>query len=683
MPISKKSKQYKDLKKAINMFSTSVNYRAEENVQMIAMLDKLELEDANKILSRIYSNPNKPPKILKLNTKASGGRVIEALGMDTGDEAYDKMVKEKIFDNNVRDADKIESRLKEVRGDVAKAKEKEKVVEGGKKLKKEKEEVEKLEKESGEKEETKREQFIEGLRNLRRNYSTNLNKIKQNLTNEERVKFNNELKAKKEKIQEKNKKYKLGLYTPEGVDYLWVIKELDDVIEQNSELITTEELKPKEQPKEETKLDIQDRLNKIQKTYDTNKLTEDEMGKLVEAIKTSPESSDDNLMSLVVGDKLKNYKHTKGLTRRQEEGEDTHLTTSKKEEEAVMKTITKKRKKKIPKREEFIKLLKESYKKQVPKEQLEYVEKKLNEIQKDYDTNKLTEDELEKLGVAVSKDYFRSLDPAVPTQSSIELIERVVGKGNSGKYRHTKGLSRREDIGEDTHLRTSEREKKVVAKSIEEFDKEIAEAGINVEELKKGRIIKVDTKPIELPVNYTFKDEELKERNEEGGWQMNRQNKGTQRPKFITPSVNVLQPSEQAKQAQYDEWAIFDFVKPEEEGASGNLGNNPLKRMVDTEHETIMRNAGIDLDPALSSVFKDRMIDTNQEQLKADMLPPLMPDTSKEPRQVYDVSEYEVKSYDVNNDRTAIEMASPYDNMTPIVLTNEEVRKSILYGRVP
>jgi hypothetical protein len=105
--------------------------------------------------------------------------------------------------------------------------------------------------------------------------------------------------------------------------------------------------------------------------------------------------------------------------------------------------------------------------------------------------------------------------------------------------------------------------------------------------------------------------------------------------------------------------------------------------MVDTEHETIMRNAGIDLDPALSSVFKDRMVDTNQEQLKADMLPPLMPDTSKEPRQVYDVSEYEVKSYDVNNDRTAIEMASPYDNMTPIVLTNEEVRKSILYGRVP
>jgi hypothetical protein len=194
---------------------------------------------------------------------------------------------------------------------------------------------------------------------------------------------------------------------------------------------------------------------------------------------------------------------------------------------------------------------------------------------------------------------------------------------------------------------------------------------------------KVETKPIELPVNYKFKDEELKERNEEGGWQMNRQNKGTQRPKFITPSVNVLQPSEQAKQAQYDEWAIFDFVKPEELGASGNIDNNPLKRMVDTEHETIMRNAGVDLDPALSSVFKDRTIDTNQEQLKADMLPPLMPDTSKEPRQVYDVSEYEVKSYDVNNDRTAIEMASPYDNMTPIVLTNEEVRKSILYGRVP
>ena len=211
-------------------------------------------------------------------------------------------------------------------------------------------------------------------------------------------------------------------------------------------------------------------------------------------------------------------------------------------------------------------------------------------------------------------------------------------------------------------------------------------AGIDVTEMKKKLAPTpsgVKTTPVVLPSNYQFNEKEAKERDIEGGWAVNKQNKGTQRPKFITPSVNVLQPSEQEKQAQYDEWAIFDFVKPQEEGASGNLGNNPLKRMVETEHETIMRNAGIDLDPALSSVFKDRMIDTNQEQLKADMLPPLMPDTSKEPRQVYDVSEYEVKTYDINNDRTAIEMASPYDNMTPIVLTNDEVRRSVLYGRVP
>jgi hypothetical protein len=60
-----------------------------------------------------------------------------------------------------------------------------------------------------------------------------------------------------------------------------------------------------------------------------------------------------------------------------------------------------------------------------------------------------------------------------------------------------------------------------------------------------------------------------------------------------------------------------------------------------------------------------------------------MPDTSSQPRQVYDVSEYEVKSYDVNNDRTQIEYQSPYDNMTPIVLTNDEIRRSVLYGRVP
>ena len=678
MPISKTSKQYKDLQRAILRFGTSMNYRAEEEVQMLNMLDKLSEEDANKILSKIYANPNKPPKRFLIKTETQMGRVIEALGMDTGDEAYDRMVKEKIFDNNVRDADKIEARLKQVRGDVKKKKKKEKEEEVGEALKKEMGEVEKLEKVSSEKRETEKKQFIESLYNLRRDYANKLEKIKQPATNEERVRYNNELNAQVEKLRKKNEKYNLGLYTSEGVAYMASIRELQDVVERNSELITTEEL-PSKLPKEETKVDIEKRLNKIQEKYDTNKLTEANMEMLVGAIKTNPNLDDDALMKSVIGN-IENYKHSKGLTRRIEEGEDTHLTTSKKEKKAVMKKVMK-TKKKLPERDEFIELLKKSYEKSVPKEQVEYVEKKLNEVQKDYDTAKLTDDELTKLGNAISADYLRFKDPVVPTQSSIELIEKVVGIGNSGKYRHTKGLSRRVDIGEDTHLSTSKKEKKVIAKSVEEFDKEITEAGIDVSELKKGNVVK--TTKIELPSNYKFKDNELKERDKDGGWQLNRQNKGTQRPKFITPSVNVLQPSEQAKQAQYDEWAIFDFVKPQEEGASGNLGNNPLKRMVDTEHETIMRNAGIDLDPALSSVFKDRMIDNNQEQLKADMLPPLMPDTSKEPRQVYDISEYEVRSYDVNNDRTAIEMTSPYDNMTPIVLTNDEIRRSVLYGRVP
>jgi len=167
-------------------------------------------------------------------------------------------------------------------------------------------------------------------------------------------------------------------------------------------------------------------------------------------------------------------------------------------------------------------------------------------------------------------------------------------------------------------------------------------------------------------------------------WSENKQAKGTLRPKFISPSVNVLQPSEQDIQADFDEWAIFDFVQPVNNyGAEGNLENNPLKRMSRVEEETRYRNAGIDLDPSLASVFTDREVNTSQQAMAMDMLPPLMPDTSSQPRQVYDVSEYEVKSYDVNNDRTAIEYQSPYDNMTPIVLTNDEIRRSVLYGRVP
>ena len=167
-------------------------------------------------------------------------------------------------------------------------------------------------------------------------------------------------------------------------------------------------------------------------------------------------------------------------------------------------------------------------------------------------------------------------------------------------------------------------------------------------------------------------------------WSENKQAKGTLRPKFITPSVNVLQPSEQDIQADFDEWAIFDFVQPVNNyGAEGNNENNPLKRMARVEEETIYRNAGMDLDPSLASVYTNREINTSNEAMAMDMLPPLMPDTSSQPRQVYDISEYEVKSYDVNNDRTQIEYQSPYDNMTPIVLTNDEIRRSVLYGRVP
>ena len=305
----------------------------------------------------------------------------------------------------------------------------------------------------------------------------------------------------------------------------------------------------------------------------------------------------------------------------------------------------------------------------------------LEKIEQEYDLKKLSPDEIIKLEQTINES-FRA-NPTTwrnPTWPYTEIMERTLGVDDVSPYKHG---------GSAPEYKTPEPEPKPEPKPEPEPEPKPEPKPTTSKKKQEHRSpsfregLKVEETKIELPSNYKFKDEELKERDKGGGWQLNRQNKGTQRPKFITPSVNVLQPSEQAKQAQYDEWAIFDFVKPQEEGASGNLGNNPLKRMVDTEHETIMRNAGIDLDPALSSVFKDRMIDNNQEQLKADMLPPLMPNTSKEPRQVYDISEYEVRSYDVNNDRTAIEMTSPYDSMTPIVLTNDEVRRSVLYGRVP
>ena len=513
--------------------------------------------------------------------------------------------------------------------------------------------------------EKEKEEFIDELANFRREFPYKLNYVKGSLTNEERVKYNNKLNDLKEELKNKNDRLKLGLYTQEGVNYIFVGKEIDQLIESNNKLLTADHDEPKN---EKEGIDVEVEVPVMPKG-----------GGMKTIIKNKPKE-----------DVVEIERETR--SERQQRQQRPPVTLTEAEKVVLQKIIDR-----VNRNEDFRKRFKQgaitAQRKMI---QLEpdiaraVTPEQLNQISNTYHLRFLLNNYLNRstLPNKLAEQVVRDITNRTPNQLRIkgsQLPPQSLMPDDSGVDEYLNFFSSTNDpddlwgkiIG-DLSFDASDEPAFVPSDDSGEEPPSITTKG--------GKKPSIFARPPSFapsapsaPSGVATKKIKVPE-----DWSENKQAKGTLRPKFITPSVNVLQPSEQDIQADFDEWAIFDFVQPVNNyGAEGNNENNPLKRMARVEEETIYRNAGIDLDPSLASVYTNREINTSNEAMAMDMLPPLMPDTSSQPRQVYDVSEYEVKSYDVNNDRTQIEYQSPYDNMTPIVLTNDEIRRSVLYGRVP
>ena len=157
--------------------------------------------------------------------------------------------------------------------------------------------------------------------------------------------------------------------------------------------------------------------------------------------------------------------------------------------------------------------------------------------------------------------------------------------------------------------------------------------------------------------------------------------KGMLRPKFIIPSVDILQPSEQELAADALEYSSFDFVKPGSEGGEGDLKTNVLKRIQQENDNIRFRGAGIDIMPFGQQFgvlpFIEQKSDINKLFLLK--LPPM-----KFNEQDFNLSEFETRTYDPTNMRTAFEIFSPYDDFSDTIPEGDnEMSESMLFSIVP
>ena len=163
-------------------------------------------------------------------------------------------------------------------------------------------------------------------------------------------------------------------------------------------------------------------------------------------------------------------------------------------------------------------------------------------------------------------------------------------------------------------------------------------------------------RPIELPAGIYSQQQ-----GKEFDTAMPNMARGMLRPKFIMPDADILQPSNQELAADALEFAMFDFVEPSSEGAEGTNQTNILKAF-QKENENIRYNgAGV----VVNSLFgNDANNLTPQQIAKMFLGPELPPLIFSEIQQ--NLSEYEVSSFDVNNELTGIEFFSPYNNFTNV-----------------
>jgi len=165
---------------------------------------------------------------------------------------------------------------------------------------------------------------------------------------------------------------------------------------------------------------------------------------------------------------------------------------------------------------------------------------------------------------------------------------------------------------------------------------------------------------------------------------------GKLRPKFIIPSTDLLQPTNQQIQADMDEWNMFDFVNPTSEGANGTAANNPLKLQGIQENEIRYRDAGMDV----TQMFWDDLPYTNEQLVEYTIGAPVpaLPEMKfqENEEQFFDDRGQPQLSlwgrhggYNASSQANAIEIQSPFRNFTEVTQLDEDINNSILYGKIP
>jgi hypothetical protein len=170
---------------------------------------------------------------------------------------------------------------------------------------------------------------------------------------------------------------------------------------------------------------------------------------------------------------------------------------------------------------------------------------------------------------------------------------------------------------------------------------------------------------------------------------------GILKPKFIMPSVNILNRSDQEGYVDDLEFAMFDFVQ--DEGGNDPNGKNPLVKDQNINNALRYAGGGITVNsmfgedlasyPAIFPKDKpDRLAESRIQEFffGENRLPEMKFLYSNEfEAQEFNQSEFEVNEYDVNNERTAISAFSPYADFTNNQLLDQFIDSSILYGVVP
>lgn len=208
-----------------------------------------------------------------------------------------------------------------------------------------------------------------------------------------------------------------------------------------------------------------------------------------------------------------------------------------------------------------------------------------------------------------------------------------------------------------------------------------------------GPETKTDVRPTINEAPIILKNDELNQdqsQNIEEGKKKDeiRRGAGILKPKFIVPSVNIFNKTEQEQYVDDIEFAMFDFVQ-DDSGGNDPTGTNPILRDQTLSQGLRYQRSGV----TVNSLYGKNLPDNPKNMTQAMMAElflgePLLPTMkflfSEEFNvQEFNLSEFEVNNYDVNNELTAVEMLSPYANFTNNQLLDQFIDTSILYGVVP